>query len=95
MHLIYTSDWMFRRGLRNLKRLFDEGLISEELYEQHRRRAMDWRADRLYGKASTPVPQPRTPKTGAKKRTKPAITSQPAEEPPVAIPQPEGQPEAT
>src|SRR5690242_5417074 len=50
MHLIYTSDWMFRRGLRNLKRLFDEGLITEELYEQHRRRAMDWRADRLYGK---------------------------------------------
>lgn len=30
MYLVFTSDWMFRRRLRNLKRLLDEGLISRE-----------------------------------------------------------------
>jgi hypothetical protein len=92
MALVNTSDWMFYRRLRNLKQLFDDGLISEELYEQHRKRAMDWRADRLYGKAPA---LPSRPRAETKKRTKPAITSQPTEKPPAEIPQPEGQPEAT
>lgn len=80
MSLVDTSDWMFRRRLLNLKQLFSDGLISEELYEQHRKRAMDWRADRLYGRPQVLSSQP---KPGTTKRVKPAI------------PQPEGQPEAT
>jgi hypothetical protein len=85
MHLVATSDWMFRRRLRNLKRLLDEGLLSEELYEQDRKRATEWRADRLYGKAPA---LPSKPKPGASKRTKPAITSKATESAPAAESQP-------
>jgi hypothetical protein len=91
MSLVNTSDWMFRRRLRNLKQLFEDGLISEELYERDRKRAMDWRADRLYGNPPALPPQP---KPVTKKRTKPAIASRSTEKPPVAIPQPQDQPEA-
>ena len=92
MSLIDTSDWMFRRRLRNLKQLFDDGLISEALYERHRQRAMDWRGDRLHGKAPA---LPSRPRTGAKERTKPGTASRGIERPPAAIPKPEGQPEVT
>ena len=57
MAFIYTTDWMFERRLLRLKRWLDLGLVSPELYEEHRRRALDWRAERLYGKASTSRPQ--------------------------------------
>lgn len=90
MSLLDTSDWMFRRRLRNLKRLFDDGLISHELYEQQRKRAMDWRADRRYGKAPVSTPS----KPGTARRSKPAIASQAAEKPPASAPEPEGQPDA-
>jgi hypothetical protein len=94
MSLVNTSDWMFRRRLRNLKQLFAEGLISEELYEQDRKRAMDWRADRLYGRApvSSSQPKPGTTKT---KRTKAVVASQGTENPAAEALQPGGQPEAT
>src|SRR5438477_13007203 len=60
MALLDTSDWMFRRRLRNLKPLFDEDLVSREQYEEHRRRAMDWRADRLYGRPTASGTRPRS-----------------------------------
>jgi hypothetical protein len=62
MSLIDTSDWVFRRKLGNLKRLLEEGLISEDLYKRHLERAMDWRGDRLYSKAQTPSSTSRTAK---------------------------------
>ena len=89
MSLIDTSDWMFRRRLRNLKQLFDDGLISEALYERHRQRAMDWRGDRL-----TARPRLCLATRPGKKRTKPGPPRR-NETPPAAIPKPEGQPEVT
>ena len=94
MSLIYTSDWMFYRRLSNLKRLLDDRLISQEMYEQDRQRAMEWRGDRLYGKPPA-LPSPSRSKPVTKKQTKPAITSQPAESPPAANPQAGDEVEAT
>lgn len=99
MYLLFTSDWRFRRRLLNLKRLFDEGLITQELYELDRERAMTWRRERLFGKMpelpraperpKTPK-QPRETKSAPRKPAKPAVTAQPGEAP---VPQAEGQPE--
>lgn len=61
---VNTTDFFFERRLRRLKRWLDEGLISQTLYEQHRKRAMEWRSSRVYGGIEPAKPAPTRPKLG-------------------------------
>ena len=53
---IYSTDYFFERRLRKLKTWYKDGLISKKLYEQHRKHALEWRTDRLYGGVAKTAP---------------------------------------
>jgi hypothetical protein len=85
LYLLFTSDWMFERRLKNLKRWADMGLMPPARYEESVARAFAWRDERLYGK------QPdRAVAVTSRSRAPKSVPSKPAEpkDPPAPEPAP-------